>query len=327
MRTNNDKSFLDICQLKVPKSSFTKAQKSTFIRNVRSLTKKHSKNFNEHASFTDRYIVSNPSHATLAHQSDCHPRTTIRFQKVAEELDIYKFIRTKYQTNIIIANPIMFDVEVRIILQKEYPAFRSLPLVKPLIKSKNVTLINTKNINNKLLNLHKVLKEESNSMIELIRTRLNLGNYQITQIEKYDEKVLAESYSIYLKSTNIKDPYAYFLGTCRQVEARINKLKVPTEQNVVSNFKPSVPKKKVKYYEPKVETPEQAKVREETHKRAISHVLAYLEEMNKEDLEKDNIPQRCKSQENETRSSQVKLDPIGIESNSLDNDDNQYFIL
>lgn len=321
MLINNNNSNFSICQLNIPRTSFTKKERSNFIIKIRNFSKKYKSNLNEHIRFTDRYVKANPSHERLADQSDSHRRTTIRFQKEAEKANIYRFIRSKYKTNVIIANPILFDYELRIMLQKEFDAFRALPMVKHTINTKNVTLINTKNLYNKeLLNVNIFSIRRRTQMTDfqkIIVDKIQADEKNRQIIEKMPESVLRFSYKEAV--SRIKNPerlQQYFMKIVQTQYGRYLTNPDRYEPKAVRSFKSNDYKKEEpKRSEYKVipfeeETEEQKQKTIQLQKNFSKFISDHLKTLQNPPITNDNVAIKHITHEVKKDSSTVNFEPI-----------------
>lgn len=241
--TNRSQQLFSVFQLTLPKTNFTKKEINSAIISVRSLSRKIKSVLNEELNFTNYYVNPNPSHNKISNQAGCVRRTTIRAEKQIEKADLLRYIRSHRKTNIIIANPIIFDFNFRIQLQKEIPALANKRMLKLCSGIRFVTPIKEKNFIYKTQQQTAIRKDnilrrkrEQMSLIEKISKELNLDTYQVEALCSFPEQIVVEAYKVLLRKQRVVNKFAFLLAVCRNLSDEKKQLPRSNTINEKNNF-------------------------------------------------------------------------------------------
>ncbi len=79
------------------------------------------------------------------------------------------------------------------------------------------------------LNVKNCITDIKSSTLKNIVKKLDLGNYEVSQLSVFSDVVLNKSYKVLCNTVNVKNPYRFLLGVCKKIEERIaSNQSVPT---------------------------------------------------------------------------------------------------
>lgn len=187
--------------------------------------------------YTNIYKRAYPSQTTLGLKTDFCRQTVNRFIRKFCKLGILKKIREHtFITCEYFLHPSLYDFKFRNSLSGIFSNLKYMPIfllglvcaqqfleakaaqfniVTPFNKTSFIKKQRTTNLE---YVSNKTFYKQEESMLEKIKNELQLGEYEISELSKYDETILRKAYDVFCKTTkHIDNKFGYIRGICKKL--------------------------------------------------------------------------------------------------------------